>query len=315
MPSSISSFTRCSISSSVGSVTNSEIIFLRSSSTCFAAIRCALSAGCPLSSRRLTICSSLVFSTSSKGRGVSAPCIGAAASSAASSSVGSFLSEGLLSDTRNPFDRAICSAEGINAACFSNCADSRKLDLTSNGADTPSAKASINTSTGLFSPVAFCATNSPPAPPPICMESSLLHAATVAFLAAVPVNLPAAIKSFAGFKNRPAKPIESASKPPTINPRFTPLSLISPIILGLFKALEIAMGSSMLTPLSWSTSVMTAPYSIPPEDTPAKTAAGIAPAGPSTKAGAIAGKDVATDSISIVIVARGFVNKATAASP
>ena len=321
MPSSISSFTRCCISSLVGSVTNSEIIFLRSSSTCFAAIRCALSLGCPLSNRRLTICSTLAFSSSSKGRGVSVPCIGAAAINAASSSVGSILEKGstieggLSSGTRNPFDFAICSAEGMNAACFSSCADSRKLDLTSNGADTPSAKASINTSTGLFSPVAFCATNSPPAPPPICMESSLLHAATVAFLAAVPVNLPAAIKSFAGFKNRPAKPIESASKPPTIKPRFWPLSLISAMILGLFKALDIAMGSSMLTPLSWSTSVMTAPYSIPPEDTPAKTAAGIAPAGPSTKAGAIAGKDVATDSISIVIVARGFVNKATAASP
>ena len=161
MPSSISSFTRCSISSSVGLVTNSEIIFLRSSSTCFAAIRCALSAGCPLSNRRLTICSNLNFSTSSKGRGGFSPSTGAADNNPASSSVGSI------------FDRAICSAEGIDAACFSNCAVSCNLDLTSNGAVTTPAKASTNTSTGLLSPVAFCAANSPPAPPPICIESSL----------------------------------------------------------------------------------------------------------------------------------------------
>ena len=131
----------------------------------------------------------------------------------------------------------------------------------------------------------------------------------------MPVNLPAAIKSFAGFKNFEAKPIVMASNPPIIKPRFAPLSLISPMILGSFKASEIALGSSKSMPLSWSTSVITAPYSIPPEANPAITAAGIAPAGPSTKAGAIAGKDVSTDSINIVVVARGFVNKAIAASP
>ena len=206
--------------------------------------------GCPLSTSRAMIFVVSAFSSSSNGRGGSTPSTGAvAAISAALSSVGS-LDGALPSGMRNPFDRAICSAEGMNAACFSSCADSRRLALTSNGADTPSAKASNNTSTGLLSPVAFCAANSPPAPLPICIESSLPHAATVAFLAAPPVSLPAAIKSFAGFKNLPAKPIDSASKPPTIRPRFAPLLLISSMILGSLKALDIALGSSKLMPLS-----------------------------------------------------------------
>ena len=179
----------------------------------------------------------------------------------------------------------------------------------------PSANASSNTSAGLFSPVAFCAANSPPAPPAICVASSLPHAAMVAFLAAVPASLPSAIKACAGFKNRPAMPIDRASNAPTINPRLAPLSLISSMILGLDKALDTAFASSILTPLSCKTSAMTEPYSRAPELTPAAPERAKTPAGPSTKEGIMPGADTAKDSTNIVNVARGLAARAEIASP
>ena len=200
-------------------------------------------------------------------------------------------------------------------ACCSAILASRRLERASIGAVTPSAIASSNTSAGLSSPVAFCAANSPPAPPPICKASSLPHAAIVAFLAAVPASLPSAIRACAGFKNLPAMPIDRASNVPIIRPRLAPFSLISSMILGLDKALDIAFASSMLTPLSCKTSAMTEPYSIPPELRPAAVERATTPAGPSTKEGTIPGKDTAKDSTNIVNVARGLEARAEIASP
>ena len=163
--------------------------------------------------------------------------------------------------------------------------------------------------------MACCAANSPPAPAPICRASSLPHAATVARLAACPVSFPAAISSLAGRMNLPARPIDKASKAPTINPRLAPFSLISSTTLGSCSALATLAGSIKLMPLSCKTSAMTEVYSIAPDPVkvvPARTAA---PAGARAMVAARDGAVTSSDSASMVKVALGLRSMASAASP